>query len=68
MPLGQLFDARKLSKIAGEPVSRIDSSAIDSTQVVDSAPEESVNGVNLDSQVRILATTLPQFFLWILPS
>jgi hypothetical protein len=35
---------------------------IANTQVTDSAQPESVSDVSLGSEVRILATTLPQFF------
>jgi hypothetical protein len=49
--------------MAGEPVSRIDPPGMENTQVIDSAQQKFVNDVSFGSQVRVLATTMPQFLL-----
>jgi hypothetical protein len=49
--------------VVGEPVSRIDQPGIDNTQFVDFIQRKFVSDVSFGSEVRILATTLPQFFL-----
>jgi hypothetical protein len=48
--------------VAGEPVSRIDPPGIENTQVTDFAQQKFVIDVSFGSEVRISATTLPQFF------
>lgn len=47
--------------MADEPVSRMQPWCIENTQVIDSAQQIFVNDVSFGSEVRILATTLPQF-------
>jgi hypothetical protein len=47
--------------VAGEPVSRIDQPSVDNTQLIDFTQRESVNDVSFGSEVRIPATSLPQF-------
>jgi hypothetical protein len=49
--------------ITDEPVSRMQPWCIANTQVADFAETKTVNDVSFGSQVRFLATTLPQFFL-----
>jgi hypothetical protein len=44
-----------------EPVSRMQPWSVATTQVTDSIPQEIVNDVSFGSEVRFLATTLPQF-------
>jgi hypothetical protein len=47
--------------MADEPVSRMQPWRIGNTQVIDFATQKVVNDVSFGSEVRILATTLPQF-------
>jgi hypothetical protein len=49
--------------MADEPVSRMQPWCIENTQVIDSAQQKFVSDVSFGSEVRILATTLPQFSL-----
>ena len=47
--------------MADEPVIRMQPWCLENTQVIDSAQQKFVNAVTFGSEVRILATTLPQF-------
>jgi hypothetical protein len=49
--------------VADEPVSRMQPWCIANTQVTDFIQQKFVNDVSFGSEVRILATTLPQFHL-----
>jgi hypothetical protein len=49
--------------VADEPVSRMQPWSVANTQVTDSVQQKIVNEVSFGSEVRILATTLPQFSL-----
>jgi len=57
------YVARDAQDLGDGPVSRMQPWCVESTQVTDSVKQKVVNDVSFGSEVRILATTLPQFSL-----
>ena len=57
------YVARDAQDLGDGPVSRMQPWCVESTQVTDSVKQKVVNDVSFGSEVRIFATTLPQFSL-----